>query len=46
MITLGGTLTRFGVLEDKLNNSFTQALRFSVPGQSPVDCEHDVFRAL
>jgi hypothetical protein len=46
MIPLGGTLNRLGVLEGKLNDSFTQAVRLSVPGQSPVDCEHDICQAL
>jgi hypothetical protein len=46
MIHLGGTLNRLGVPEDKLNDRFSQAVRLSVPGQSPVDCEHDVPRAL
>jgi hypothetical protein len=32
--------------EDKLNDRFTQAVRLPVPGQSPVDCEYDVLRAL
>jgi hypothetical protein len=46
MIPLGGTLNRLGVPEDKLNDRFTQAVRLPVPGQSPVDCEHDALRAL
>ena len=45
MIPLGGTLNRLGVPGDKLNNIFTQAVRLSVPGQSPVDCKHGVLRA-
>jgi hypothetical protein len=46
MIPLGGKLNILGVPEDKLKDSFTQAVRLSVPGQSTVDCEHDVLRAL
>jgi hypothetical protein len=46
MILLGGKLNKLGVPEDKLNSRFTQAVRFSVPGQSPVDCEHDGLRVL
>src|SRR6267154_1889929 len=32
--------------EDKLNGRLAQAVCLSVPGQSPVDCEHDVLRTL
>lgn len=46
MIPSDGTLNRLGVSEDKLNARFTQAVRLSVPGQSPVDWEYDVLRTL
>ena len=37
MILFGGTLNRVGVPEGKLNDTFTQAVRLFVPGQSPVN---------